>query len=717
MKLGIALKLFLILVCLSLIPFMIIGWQLLTINRREVVSSTLELQSKVAEALAASVKERILDATTKLSFLNNTLNQKDLSFIQKQGLLKAYLQANPNILEVAIVERASGQDLIKLFQNDYGGLIGAHSGALWNDAKRLKEGFLWEFRPSGLDDGLLHGVFYATLDDRWLIFMRENFSDMAKAITENRFAGTGSAYLIDRQGRVFNGGSAAMAMLAESALTATAIQNVSTMGSLHFKDPRSSVKFVGSWAPVALKNDTLWILTQQSQDDAYAALRAMERRGLSLLVFASLAGAIVVFYAAKRISRPVLNLNRAAEKIADGDFNIGPLADSGSDEMALLTKTFKAMSSRLKQFADIQVERLLAETTKMETTISSMTDAVLLLHGNKIILLNDPARTLLNPGLTREDMLNSSLENIIDPERKRLFLKSIYLLLKDPLTAQVVGFNPTPNTHQVLDIRYRHIEAKRENSILPIGDLFIFRDITLEKEIEQMKDDFVHMITHDLKNPLTSLSGFIEVLVDGSMGPLNDVQQSAVKRMSKAVLFLNMMVSNVLNVFRVEHGQLKPNLLPCNLLELAQDALEMFKGSAQASKISLTLKGSDAPKESYLADCDTNLIKRVLLNLLSNAMKYTPYNGNVELELSPNPANIGVGIRDSGEGIPQEAINQLFKKYGQIRGRSKEGTGLGLLICKEVIEAHGGKIWVESTTGKGSTFKFILPKHASQKSG
>lgn len=231
----------------------------------------------------------------------------------------------------------------------------------------------------------------------------------------------------------------------------------------------------------------------------------------------------------------------------------------------------------------------------------------------------------------------------------------------------------------------------------------------LEKA-NKLQADFTAMIAHDLRSPLMNITGVAEVMIGGVFGPVTEEQKKWLGRLQANSRSLADLVSDFLDISKLESGYVEVRKERVDLSELIQKSIENFRVLAQGKGISI----SDAVDQSLPAvHVDPRRVDQVLSNLISNAIKFAGEQGEAEIGATlADAARVKVWVRDNGVGIPADEIGQLFQKYrqgGNAKRSSGQGTGLGLVICKMIVEAHGGKIWVESEPGQGSTFFFSLP--------
>jgi len=250
-----------------------------------------------------------------------------------------------------------------------------------------------------------------------------------------------------------------------------------------------------------------------------------------------------------------------------------------------------------------------------------------------------------------------------------------------------------------------------------VGFLRVAKDITEKKryerrlkELDKMKSDFVSNVSHELRTPLTSIKGSVDNMLDGLTGSLNEKQIRYLNRIKSNTDRLSRLINDLLDLSRIESGhvEVRPTNLP--LTALAEEVAEHMKALAAEKLIRIEIPPAD-PKVTAWADRDK--VTQVLINLISNAVKFTPRDGKITVALEKNGSDyIQISVADTGPGILPEERNRIFSKFYQVANVDKQkpkGSGLGLAISKALVEMHGGKIWMESEVGKGSTFYFTLP--------
>lgn len=233
-------------------------------------------------------------------------------------------------------------------------------------------------------------------------------------------------------------------------------------------------------------------------------------------------------------------------------------------------------------------------------------------------------------------------------------------------------------------------------------------------ELDEMKRDFVSNVTHELRSPLTSIRGYLDLLLQNVAGSLTDLQKDYLSIIKNSSVRLSRFIDNLLDVAKIEAHKLKLSPEAADMFQTAHEMEVLFKPQLDEKKLRFLNK---VPPQLPPVFVDKDKFAEVLINLTSNAIKFTPEEGQIQLSTVEGPNYVEVRIQDSGVGIPEAMIGKLFSKFEQVKStqglaRSQKGTGLGLAIVKGIIEAHGGKIWITSPAenGKGTIFHFTVPK-------
>lgn len=348
------------------------------------------------------------------------------------------------------------------------------------------------------------------------------------------------------------------------------------------------------------------------------------------------------------------------------------------------------------------------EKGKLTSMISSLVDGVFMVDTNKnLMIINDAAKTFLN--ITPQTVNLTHVLTAVGPQynlsdKIDQTLKSNATLEDKDITIGTKIFNifiiPVPN-------------ALDEKNGQPIGASILFHDVTIEKSVETIKEDFTHMMVHELRAPLTAIKDSAELMIDTfeDKGALEKEQQKRLlKIMDMQSKNLLEQINQVLDAAKIEAGKFSIEKVSSDMGEVIQNAVEPYLPQANKKQI---LISTDIYYPLPKVDVDPIRITQVLNNLISNSLKFTPPNGKVVVSAKPGDGTITIGVSDNGIGIPENEQKDLFSKYYQIRTTphelAKKGTGLGLYIIKGIVEAHNGSVGVISSEGKGTTIYFTLP--------
>ena len=365
------------------------------------------------------------------------------------------------------------------------------------------------------------------------------------------------------------------------------------------------------------------------------------------------------------------------------------------DDIQVATLMAAGLSAALETSRAYQA--LADERSTLAAVVGSMQDAVVMANQDGIVLLANPAvRPMLN--LEPEAITGLPLPDA---------------LTKEPLRALLEAGRP--GTGEVALPDGRTAQASVVPVSTPYGEMVglaaILRDITLLKELENMKDELVRAVSHDLKNPLTVIHATAQLLL--RTGPTDPRFATWCERIMKTSDYMTELITDLLDLGKIESG-LELAAEEVDLNPLVTDVMATLQPQAEARDIAITVE----MPEHVAVSANPGRIKQALLNLGGNAVKYTRPGGSVAIAVSmTDPATsapaVVVTLTDTGLGIPAAALPHVFEKFYRVKSEATSdipGTGLGLAITKSIIEAHGGRIWAESQEGKGSTFAFCLPR-------
>lgn len=396
---------------------------------------------------------------------------------------------------------------------------------------------------------------------------------------------------------------------------------------------------------------------------------------------------------ARTITNPIVEITKKAKAMAKGDFN-QVVRVRGDDEIGQLGETFNYLVHRLKEALSVNEQ----EREKLAAIVSHMSDGVIAVDAEKSILLINPAAKMLLGCET--DPVGQSINQLLmmDEESDQASHLSA--------GREIYFKGPKGRT-----LRAYASPIRAEGSI--VGQVIVLRDITEEERQEQARRDFVANVSHEIRTPLTTIKSYLEALDDGAIEDPSlrprflQVIQNETERMVR-------MVADLLQLSRLDAGRMPWTFKSLDLVKILDDVVSRFTIKCSQQGISMCV---EAPLELPLVLVDQDKLNQVLDNLVSNALKHTPEKGSILLSAVLKRDVVEVKVTDTGIGIPSKDLPRLFERFYRVdkaRSRKFGGTGLGLSIAKQIIEAHGGDIWIDSEMDKGTTVTFTLPVAAEE---
>jgi len=307
--------------------------------------------------------------------------------------------------------------------------------------------------------------------------------------------------------------------------------------------------------------------------------------------------------------------------------------------------------------------------------------------------------------------LNAKAESLLGVDRQVVVGKRVEMLpLREPLyrvlSENCAGFSLDMSI-QGRSINVRNIDVRGEDGFLR-GVITQLRDITEEKRERRQREEFVAMMTHDLKSPVTVIFGYLQAIREGSFGDITPCLVNCLDEMEGSGYRLLDMIEDVLDSYRLEAGLMEIHPEPCDVAGLLAGCCHDYQREAKMQEVELSLTMEE---KIPIFTVDPKQMTRVFNNLLGNAIKFTPRKGRVAVKAYVTGKELHVEVEDTGIGISREDLVQIFKKYYRTaEANGYKGTGLGLTISRAIVEAHGGTIEADSSLGKGSRFTVIIPQ-------
>jgi two-component system phosphate regulon sensor histidine kinase PhoR len=413
----------------------------------------------------------------------------------------------------------------------------------------------------------------------------------------------------------------------------------------------------------------------------------------TVLVATAIATALAIVLAvliATYTIRPITELTEMAQQIANGERET-IASTSRKDEVGQLHQAIQFMAQRDQQ----QITDLRTERSRLEAVLRNMTNGVIIVDPDgKVQLANPAARRLFN--VDEAGALDRSLMEV----GRHHQLADIWRSCLETGEQQTTTLETAP------DRLFVQATATPLEGTLPGMTLLVFQDLTRVRRLETVRRDFVSNVSHELRTPLASLKALVETLEEGALED-PPAARRFLQKMDTEIDNLTQMVHELLELSRIESNRVPLQRVPVMPCDLAGPAIERMQ--LQAERAGLNLK-MDCPHNLPTVRADPARIQQVLVNMIHNAIKFTPPGGEIFISAKVEKDNVLFCIRDTGAGIPADVLPRIFERFFKAdRARSSGGTGLGLSIARHIVQAHGGQIWVESKVGEGSTFYFTLP--------
>ncbi|BCJ87858.1 two-component system histidine kinase PnpS [Effusibacillus dendaii] len=467
-------------------------------------------------------------------------------------------------------------------------------------------------------------------------------------------------------------------------------------------DPQIGTNVINVAVPVTGGDNVLGVVrVSMPLSETYRELRGIwESIGIFLLLVA-LISSVVGMYFASGIARPIEAITRVTRRIASGAFH-ERVRYGSQDELGLLGQSVNLMAETLSN----QIEDLTQEKSKLEAIIASMESGVMVVdRTGRILVVNKATENLLQH--TDKNLLGKwhwevgrsyGLSTLIDE-----------VLLTGESRRKEIVLPTVPETN--VEIYGAAVKGIHQTAV---GAVIVLHDVSKWRRVEQMRTEFVANVSHELRTPITAVRGFAETLLDGA------ADDPLMRRQFLSIIYeesgrLHRLVNDLLELSKIESGHLTFQFSMCDLNELVSRTVE--KLTHQAEQLHLQIDTRLAPQPVF-AEVARDRISQVIINLVGNAMAYTPEGGKIEVVVEEADEQVTIHVRDTGIGIPKEDLPRLFERFYRVdkaRDRRSGGTGLGLAIVKHIVEAHQGTVSVKSELGKGSVFSFIIPKRQTGK--
>jgi PAS domain S-box-containing protein len=357
------------------------------------------------------------------------------------------------------------------------------------------------------------------------------------------------------------------------------------------------------------------------------------------------------------------------------------------------------LRDRLKNIEETK-HRLEEEKNKTLSLITNFTDGLLFFdRKNQLVLANPQFETFF--GISHKDIIGKTSESLASFPNLDKISDSLKISAKGIFKKEI-----TAREGLVLELIIVPVIQEDEK----IGTMVVLHDITREKLVEKMKTEFVSLAAHQLRTPLSAIKWTMKMLLDNDLGKITEEQRDFIEKVYGSNERMIHLINDLLNVARIEEGRFLYSLNPLQMEEAVSTAIKNLQEKSNKRKVEIIFK--KPAKLLPTAFADKEKIEIAITNIIDNSLDYSPNGGKINIKLSADKNEVKFSVKDNGVGIPENQKQRIFSKF--FRGENvvrldTEGTGLGMFITKNIIDAHGGKVWFESKEGKGTTFFFTLP--------
>lgn len=694
-------KWFLIILAIVIIPVTMTSWKVVEYSR-ESKAQVMDLHEHLVHAISLNTMSYFQQLNMRLAFAPLLTRSKIWS--EQVSLLNNALLSNNDFALTALLDPI-GKERAKAFD--------AHieSFSLPIDYSRNPL-FAKVHESRGADTGQVYernnqsffDILYPLENGDWLL-VAVRWESLKSLVFDHQVGKQGYIWLIDETGRIVGDSQRKHTndrTLPRWSYFKERVDDPKPWRG-EFVDPYGQ-RSVGAaqWIPSA----GWFAMSAQPQSEAYETIRTLRHRAFFWMVCSFLGMCVFGYFWVNHISLPITKLASGVGRVIQRKFDDKIPEDFGLEEFRALGHAFNQMMNELKVYEELQVEKIIEEKTTTQSLLFSIQDGIVMVSPQgKLVFANEPAKQWVSDVAGRGKGFDSAWEALHEYPPWTDLLEPVLRSEKDS-AADTFEF-PVQGRARWARVMARQVLT---DSGKRIGVMIAVRDITADKELDRMKEDFFNGITHDLRTPLAATIGYLglaELETVGAEGELGKLVGSA-RQSAKRALGL---VETILSLARLQAGKLTINPVPVQALSIVQKIVNDLTFHAGAKRIALSYECSDS---SLWVRADSSLIERVLENLTGNAIKYTKEGGWVKLSARETSRGIEIAIQDNGRGIPPEAIKSLFGKFTQVKAEDRAvGFGIGLSFSKGIIEAHGSEIEVESEVGKGSKFFFVLEKVAA----
>ena len=539
-----------------------------------------------------------------------------------------------------------------------------------------------------------------------VIKIQISLEELRKKLEDIKYEQNGFVYLVDEEGRLIAHPSQSYVFsrpnLVSRTLISRTLKNQHVSEKDFFYNNEKEIPVVAKATKIPGIN---WVVVfEQPTKEAFGFLNFIRNIFIVTLVGSSILLLLIAILLSENLSKSIRKLQESAKLIEKGSMDTNIILRTG-DEIEALSVSFSSMVKQLMQ-REISLKK---EKQESDTLLQSLTEAVIGLdENNNIIVFNNAAEHIT--GLKRDIAHGRNIDDILQLyEDEHIIPFSSY---SNPSEASVSKYkekglklSTTSNQKVIVSITVSAVLLRETKT----GYIVTLHDISKERELEEMKLDFVSMAAHELRTPLTAIRGYASLLQMQNWKDMDEPGKELINRLLISSENLGNLIDNLLSVSRIERSAFSVDLKPVDLTDTIKNVVEGVKQQASTKKQTFRLTMHE---ELPVVLADAFRIGQVLTNIIANAVNYTQEGGIIDVKADKKDGYLQLSVSDNGQGIPREALPKLFTKFFRVSGKLEQGskgTGLGLFISKSIVEMHKGAITVESELGRGSKFTVNIP--------
>jgi len=718
-NLGIRQKVFILFSVIALLPLIVINVVWLRSARSQLMQSAINRQNIFIESSSVRVNNAIeagIDAVIARSQEPSIIN---LDIAQARVSLLQYANQDSSILNITLAD-SNGDEKVVVRNHEL-------SAALTN-IKNTKPFEVVTQRSNDIqisetvvDDGIPKVTFSVPLlsfsklgdqnlttseaiarrfgsDVKGALIVEVSMKSLWESVISTELGGDSYTYIVDAAGKLLahpdlNFGKAGKD-LSKAPQVAMFLKDNEKPVKPALRQSEKNVEVLSSSYPV---KNTGWAVIME-EPVASILNPATNVMRLAITIFSIAAGISIIlsFIFSRNIVRPISKLVAGTSRAGEGNLD-AQIAIESTDEIGVLARRFNLMTYNLKRM----IANMRNESMKLNVVLNSVNEGIVAIDSlGKIIVANIASSVLA--GVMPDELTGKQFDEVF----KLVDGKEPFKIDADKNTsARDIIFVSSNERIHFLDVSVNKIRNDPEG----ISSIITLRDQTDERELENMKLDFVSMAAHELRTPLTAVRGYLSLLSADKQSEISPQSKQSIERAKSSTKQLVGLINNLLNVSKIERGSLNLSFSKIDWAKIIISTINDHKFSATEKRITIHYNG---PEEGIPLMADELAIREVLNNLLTNAIHYTEADGHVTVGVRTEDKQVVTFVQDDGIGMTPNVVQRLFTKFFRAKGplaSGSGGTGLGLYISKSIVELHQGKIWVESEYGKGSTFTFSLP--------